>query len=453
MKLNSDEEKDFYNNSKEYKWKDLLYELFFEIKSEILGQKIEIEEDEYRDNLKKTSIPNLVKYIHDSIQILINKKIEEIKIKQKNDDNKYYLEINKNNKNIIPMLINEKNQYENIIRKLEEKERYLNKIIFQNNLQKDAMENKMGELMDMEEEFEEMKTKLKYDEGRFLENDRKDNEIIILRRENSNLKKEINKIEEKSKNFEKKTKDDLEIINGLKFKVAQLNKKVEEQKDEITTLKNQKTISTINENKDILNINKNIIEHYNKTLEKSHLEGINVNNITNLNGIGNNKINMHLKRDLTNYQLAFNNYNFESTKNNPVKALKTIDTNNKLNISTFNRIYNNSNNKNIIAPIRNNKFKNIKKAKSNSVAKKSEESEKSELINKYFSGNSNISNIQYDTSHSRIRSLNKINKNIQGIGNKLALPKGNINIRNIQSKDKHSYEHSALNILGINKII
>ena len=188
-------------------------------------------------------------------------------------------------------------------------------------------------------------------------------------------------------------------------------------------------------------------------MEKSHLEGINVNNITNLNGIGNNKINMHLKRDLTNYQLAFNNYNFESTKNNPVKALKTIDTNNKLNISTFNRIYNNSNNKNIIAPIRNNKFKNIKKAKSNSVAKKSEESEKSELINKYFSGNSNISNIQYDTSHSRIRSLNKINKNIQGIGNKLALPKGNINIRNIQSKDKHSYEHSALNILGINKII
>ena len=158
--------------------------MFFEIKSEILGKKIEIEEDEYKDNLKTTSIPNLVKYIHDSIQILVNKKIDETKIKQKNDDNKYYLELNKNNKNIISLLIDEKSQYENIIRKLEEKERYLNKIIFQNNLHKDAMDIKIGELMEIEEEFEEMKTKLKYDKGHFLENDRKDNEIIILRREN-----------------------------------------------------------------------------------------------------------------------------------------------------------------------------------------------------------------------------------------------------------------------------
>ena len=165
--------------------------MFFEIKSEILGKKIEIEEDEYKDNLKKTSIPNLVKYIHDSIQILVNKKIDETKIKQKNDDNKYYLELNKNNKNIISLLIDEKSQYENIIRKLEEKERYLNKIIFQNNLHKDAMDIKIGELMEIEEEFEEMKTKLKYDKGHFLENDRKDNEIIILRRENSNLKQSI----------------------------------------------------------------------------------------------------------------------------------------------------------------------------------------------------------------------------------------------------------------------
>ena len=37
------------------------------------------------------------------------------------------------------------------------------------------MENKISEYMDMEEEFEEMKTKLKYEDGRFLLNDRKDN--------------------------------------------------------------------------------------------------------------------------------------------------------------------------------------------------------------------------------------------------------------------------------------
>ena len=37
------------NKSKEHKWKELLYELFYEIKSEILGTKIEINEDEYQE--------------------------------------------------------------------------------------------------------------------------------------------------------------------------------------------------------------------------------------------------------------------------------------------------------------------------------------------------------------------------------------------------------------------
>ena len=36
-----------------------------------------------------------------------------------------------------------------------------------------------------------MKEKLKYEEGTFLDNDRKDHEILILRAENSNLKKPI----------------------------------------------------------------------------------------------------------------------------------------------------------------------------------------------------------------------------------------------------------------------
>ena len=35
------------------------------------------------------------------------------------------------------------------------------------------------------------KEKAKYEEGCFLNNDRNDNEILILREENSNLKKEI----------------------------------------------------------------------------------------------------------------------------------------------------------------------------------------------------------------------------------------------------------------------
>ena len=63
-------------NNSEHKWKELLYNLFYEIKSEILGTKIEIDEDEYRENIKKITIPKLIAYIHDSIQILISTKIE-----------------------------------------------------------------------------------------------------------------------------------------------------------------------------------------------------------------------------------------------------------------------------------------------------------------------------------------------------------------------------------------
>ena len=48
---------DSINKSKEHKWKELLYELFYEIKSEILGCKLEIEEDEYQENIRTITIP------------------------------------------------------------------------------------------------------------------------------------------------------------------------------------------------------------------------------------------------------------------------------------------------------------------------------------------------------------------------------------------------------------
>ena len=133
---------DDINYKKVHKWKELLYELFYEIKSEILGSIIEIEEDEYQENVQSITIPKLVKYIHDSIQILINKKIYDTKneIEKKMED--------KSKKSTSPgeststqLLIDEKKQYENIIRKLESKERFLMRIQFHNKLQRDAMEN------------------------------------------------------------------------------------------------------------------------------------------------------------------------------------------------------------------------------------------------------------------------------------------------------------------------
>ena len=188
---------------KEHKWKELLYNLFYEIKSEIINSKIEIEEDEYQENINSTTIPQLVNYIHDSIQILLKKKIEDTKEEQKELDKIYYLNNNNNSKsNKISNIEEHNSEYENIIRNLESKQRILTKNYFQQKLQIDAMENKLEEYMEMEDEFEEMKTKLKYEDGRFLNNDRKDNEILIIRGENSILKNEINKLEEKVKLLE-----------------------------------------------------------------------------------------------------------------------------------------------------------------------------------------------------------------------------------------------------------
>ena len=160
---------------KEHKWKELLYNLFYEIKSEIINSKIEIEEDEYQENINSTTIPQLVNYIHDSIQILLKKKIEDTKEEQKELDKIYYLNNNNISKsNKISNIEEHNSEYENIIRNLESKQRILTKNYFQQKLQIDAMENKLEEYMEMEDEFEEMKTKLKYEDGRFLNNDRKE---------------------------------------------------------------------------------------------------------------------------------------------------------------------------------------------------------------------------------------------------------------------------------------
>ena len=157
-----------------------------------------------------------------------------------------------------PISISEKKGYENIIRKLEEKERYLTKIQFQDKLQKEAMENKINEYMDMEDEFEEMKTKLKYEDGRFLNNDRKDNEIIIIRSENSKLKNTVDELENE--------------INKLKNTISEQTKKIDSLKEEIEKLNNRNSEMhrLLLENEDI-NHNLNLTERYTKNRASNYL--------------------------------------------------------------------------------------------------------------------------------------------------------------------------------------
>ena len=247
-------------DKKEHKWKELLYNLFYEIKSEIINSKIEIEEDEYQENINSTTIPQLVNYIHDSIQILLKKKIEDTKEEQKELDKKFYL-----NTNLISCEDNKEKkfqnffEYENIIRNLESKQRILTKNYFQQKLQIDAMENKIEEYMEMEDEFEEMKTKLKYEDGRFLNNDRKDNEILIIRGENSILKNEINKLEERVKTLEEEVNTKVKKIEEVTKEMENLKNKFDEKQNEANTAPSINiNISNVHSNSNINNNNNEI---------------------------------------------------------------------------------------------------------------------------------------------------------------------------------------------------
>ena len=281
---------------KEHKWKELLYNLFYEIKSEIINSKIEIEEEEYQENINSTTTPQLVNYIHDSIQILLKKKIEDTKEEQKEIDKKHYLSSNSN----LSLNKDEKKEmnfaeYESIIRNLESKQRILTKNYFQQKLQIDAMENKIEEYMEMEDEFEEMKTKLKYEDGRFLNNDRKDNEILIIRGENSILKTEINKLEEKVKSLD-------ELINAKEKKIQELNNEIEKMKNKFEQ-KNETNISpSININ--IRNVHSNNNNDLNNETDNSNIKKSNYNpNRNSTNFITNSKF----FYNYVNEQISLNN--------------------------------------------------------------------------------------------------------------------------------------------------
>ena len=280
---------------KEHKWKELLYNLFYEIKSEIINSKIEIEEEEYQENINSTTIPQLVNYIHDSIQILLKKKIEDTKEEQKEIDKKHYLNLNSNSVNKDEKKEMNFSEYESIIRNLESKQRILTKNYFQQKLQIDAMENKMEEYMEMEDEFEEMKTKLKCEDGRFLNNDRKDNEILIIRGENSILKTEINKLEEKVKSLD-------ELLNSKEKKIQELNSELEKIRNKFEQ-KNETNISpSININ--IRNVHSNNNNDLNNETDNSNIKKSNYNpNRNSTNFITNSKF----FYNYVNEQISLNN--------------------------------------------------------------------------------------------------------------------------------------------------
>ena len=297
------------------------------------------------------------------------------------------------------ILENNYHQLESQIIKLETDIKYYLKNLMRYKILKDTLEMKLNAYMGLEEEYEDLKEKVKYEGGKFLENDRKDNEIIILRRENSTLKKEISKLENKNKKYENKNNEYINKIKELENIIDTYNKKI---------CNLEKTIkdNIINNNKIYKNLNNSnsctsIINNENSLTKLDNANSFSLKNLKNICNFNNNKKIM----------------NFYSPKFdlNPLEQHKIQNQNNKtigINSNTFNvtynKIINSFGNKKIKIPIKND-FTILKQPRNNSISVIRPENDESNsiLVNKIKDDKIN-KYINLNKSGNKTRNLNQI---------------------------------------------
>ena len=272
------------------KIKEELFSLYKGIKEDIPNDKLPINKKNIQ-NISTLDSITLITYIKESIPLLINQKISEAITQNNNNEFSIELEDNSN-------LKKEYYQLENQLKKAESDTRYYLKSYLKCEIQKKVLEMKLNAYMCLEEEYEDLKEKVKYEGGKFLDNERKDNEIFILRAENSSLKKEIVKLENINKNKDYKIKEHLKTIKDLQNNVENLNRKIF----------NLKKI--INNNN---NINNNEINSKYKTLSKDRN-----NSMVDLGFNKNNNNNIFNKVEY------FRKINTKNNYNNDIRNVKSI---------------------------------------------------------------------------------------------------------------------------------
>ena len=336
-------------------FKEQLYVFYLEIKGELTKKNIEIEKSKLQEIANSTNPSTILNYIRELFYMIINIKLPP-EIEKQEINNKT------NNKS------NDLNQLENHIRKLEYDIRILLQREFQNKIKRDTLEMKLNAYMEMENEFEELKEKVKYEGGKFLNNERKDNEIIILRQENSILKKEIKKYKENNDLYESKIKSEQETITELKKQISSLSKKVTKiEKENINIKQPNNNNSSIN-----ININNNgnssskwIIKQENQEISNNTnnsnslipnmnpgssfaLKKRRINNFTknyrkfnsNMGQTTTNNYNLQLRSKLNLYEKRINNGSQNKMHKSHSRAANHQENNNAF-TATYNKILNN----------------------------------------------------------------------------------------------------------------
>jgi hypothetical protein len=298
-----------------------LCSLFQGIKDDIPNDKLPLNKKNIQ-NISTLDSITLITYIKDTLPLLINHKISEA-ITQNNND--FSLEVEENSN-----LKREYKQLENQLRKLESDNRYYLQIYLKSEIQKKVLDMKLNAYIFLEQEYEELKEKVKYEGGKFLDNDRKDNEIMILRTENSSLKKAIIKLENISKNKDNQIKEHLKTIKNLQNNVENLNQKIYKLKTFINNRINDINSKNIALSKERNNSMADLgIKNSDNVFTKiEYFRNINpkniCNDIQNIKSVHTNTIKLQKK------------INFNSPKNNSMRADNKNNSNNNISINTVN---------------------------------------------------------------------------------------------------------------------
>ena len=295
-------------------------------------------------------------------------------------------------------LLKDYQQLENHNKKIEFDNKYLISKIMTLQIMKVSLENKLSAYTFIENELDELKAKVKFEEGKFLENDRKDNEILILRKENSSLKKELSYLEFKNKRYEQKKIAYKEKIKNLEDIIKSLNKKINLIEIKINNNENKSRNFIINNNI----INKTMLSSSSKIDLKVKTNNTTDNlfnkidnqNYLTIKNMRNNSIqNSNLKNNSNIYSPNNERLLFENHKNR-----STISRNNKVFDMTFNSFINKFNNKKIKIPFKKDLNDLIKKKKNKSVKRK---------LNYDIDENKNILNNSNKTNRNYIINSNK----------------------------------------------
>ena len=334
------------------KIKEELFSLFKEIKDDMPNDQLPLNNKSIQ-NISTLDSITLITYIKESLPLLINHKISEA-ITQNNNNNELSAEFDDNNNN---NLRKDYSQLENQIRKIESDNRYYVQLYLKCEIQKKVLDMKLNAYQYLEDEYEHLKEKVKYESGKFLDNEKKDNEIFILRAENSSLKKEIVNLEHINKKKDKKINEYITIIKDLKNNIEKLNNKIFNLKqyfnNKNTNLTNSKNkTELIAKNNSMIELNSknaennffNKIEFYHKVESRNHIN----NNLRKINSIQPRIIKLNRK-------IIFNtpknqSMRIENNKNISNSNISINTANTQFFASIYNKMQNN-NKKNVKVPL------------------------------------------------------------------------------------------------------